>query len=212
MSNPENIEIELKYILLENQIEQVVQWLDANAMFVGQKRLENLYFDTPDAILNKNRIGLRVRRWPGGSEQTVKFAGTAEGALSKRPEYNMAIESAVPDLNLFERDIWPEGVDLQKETARLQLQFEVTFERRYWVFEAKNGQLEISIDQGAIHVAGASESIQELELEMKHGSEDCLFEFSQLLTSNFKLSPGEKSKAQRGFELMQSQSSQQAEG
>ncbi|RTE87697.1 MULTISPECIES: inorganic triphosphatase [Gammaproteobacteria] len=202
MSNTQSIEIELKYVLMPEQLVKTAAWLDDNAMFVGQKHLENLYFDTPEGLLNKHRIGLRIRRWPGGAEQTVKLAGVVDGAMSQRPEFNVPATQAVPDLEQFPADIWPANFETKAVTARLQLQFEVSFDRRYWLFEKDGTQIEVSIDEGKIHAGGKQESISELELELKQGSEETLTYFADLLHQHFELQAGEKSKAQRGYELL----------
>ncbi|WP_113908084.1 CYTH domain-containing protein [Aliidiomarina celeris] len=198
-----NAETELKYQLTAEHVEPLVAWLNAHAMAVGQKHLENLYFDTEEQELGVQKIGLRIRRWPGGAEQTVKLQGREEGALSARPEYNVPTSASVPDLTRFPAHIWPAGIDPQVITPRLQLQFEVSFQRRFWHVDTADSLLEVALDEGLIKAGGKQEAILELELELKSGNESSLLKWAENLTQHFNLQAGTKSKAQRGYALLE---------
>ena len=50
-------------------------------------------------------MGLRIRSHNGHIEQTIKTAGVPIGGLHPRPEYNVDIHSAVPNLALFQQEI-----------------------------------------------------------------------------------------------------------
>lgn len=202
------VEIELKYQVardLPNTIENLVEWLESNATSGGEDELKNIYFDTPSRLLHQHRIGLRVRRWRGGGEQTIKFAGQQQGAMSARPEYNVPTVMLVPNLSLFPAHIWPAKV-LGKLTVnglnkQLEKQFEVTFTRRTWLYEQGCLKVEIALDQGCILALRKREVIQELELELKAGNAEKLFALGASIAKRFNLTPGQKSKAQRGYEL-----------
>lgn len=196
-------ETELKYQLQHDQVAPLCAWLNEHAMQVGKKQLENLYFDTESKELAQHKIGLRIRRWPGGAEQTVKLPGRQQGALSSRPEYNLPTTAAIPDLTRFPADIWPASVRPDELTARLQLQFEVSFERHYWLWDEAETLIEIVFDQGVIRARGREEAILELELELKKGSEAALIKIAQRIATQFSLEAGTRSKAQRGYALLE---------
>ncbi len=202
------VEIELKYQVARdfpNTIENLLKWLESNATSGGEDELKNIYFDTPSRLLHQHRIGLRVRRWGGGGEQTIKFAGQQQGAMSARPEYNVPTVMLVPNLSLFPEHIWPVNV-LGEHTVnalnkQLEKQFEVIFTRRTWLYKQGGLKAEIALDQGYILSLGKRETIQELELELKAGNADELFALGASVAKRFNLIPGLKSKAQRGYEL-----------
>lgn len=202
------VEIELKYQVARdfpNTIENLVEWLGSNATSGGEHELKNIYFDTPSRLLHQHRIGLRIRRWKSGGEQTIKLAGEQQGAMSARPEYNVPTVMLVPNLTLFPEKIWPahvlDGLSVAALNKQMEKQFEVTFVRRVWFYEQGDLQVEIALDLGHILALGKRESIQELELELKAGSATELFALGANIAKRFNLSPGLKSKAQRGYEL-----------
>lgn len=202
------VEIELKYQVARdfpNTIEKLLEWLESNATNGGEDELKNIYFDTPSRALHAQRIGLRIRRWHGGGEQTVKFAGQQQGAMSERPEYNVATEMLVPDLTLFPTTIWPEALltkmSVEALTKQLEKQFEITFKRRIWLYELGDLKVEMALDQGNILALKKREPILEFELELKAGKAEDLYQLGAELAQRFNLLPGLKSKAQRGFEL-----------
>jgi|SRR5690554_999765 len=202
------VEIELKYQVARdfpNTIEKLLEWLESYATNGGEDELKNIYFDTPTRVLHAERIGLRVRRWHGGGEQTVKFAGQQQGAMSARPEYNVATEMLVPDLTLFPNTIWPAAllkkISIAELNKQLEKQFEITFARRTWLYQVGDLKVEMALDQGTILARHKKEPILEFELELKAGNPEDLYRLGAELAQRFNLLPGLKSKAQRGFEL-----------
>jgi len=198
----EHTEIELKYLVSTQQQEALLDWLREQGMYVGSKRLENLYFDTATGDIQKRKMGLRIRRWPGGAEQTIKLAGKVQGAMSQRPEYNAPTQLAVPHLTAFPSDIWPSDFRPDEVTTRLELQFEVHFTRQFFHFEQAQTQIEMALDEGFISANGKREAILELELELKQGDITVLEQLAEQLLTRFDLQAGELSKAQRGFALL----------
>ncbi len=200
----QSMEIELKYQVARDcphTIENLVKWLDANATSGGEDELKNIYFDTPSRILQNHRIGLRIRRWQGGGEQTIKLAGQQQGAMSARPEFNVSTNMLVPDLTVFPVNIWPYGLNPQALNKELEKQFEVTFTRRIWQYEHLDLRVEIALDKGFIASQLRRENILELELELKKGTAADLNQLGATIAARFGLLPGTKSKAQRGYEL-----------
>ncbi|RUO39330.1 hypothetical protein CWE15_09390 [Aliidiomarina taiwanensis] len=199
-----SVEVELKYQVCQdrsNTIEKLIRWLDTNATSGEEVELKNIYFDTPERLLNKHKMGLRIRRAGDWGEQTIKLAGKQQGAVSERPEYNVETKALRPDLHLFPTHIWPEHWRLKELNNALEPQFEVTFTRRTWLYHGEGYSAEIALDLGLIIAAGKQEAVQELELELKAGSAEPLLELGAELAALFQLEPGLKSKAQRGYEL-----------
>lgn len=200
------VEIELKYQVVRDSpysIEYLIQWLDNNAMNGGEDELKNIYFDTPNGVLHKHQMGLRIRRWIGGAEQTLKLAGKQLGARSERPEFNYPMQADKPDLLLFPSHIWPLGWPLHEVNESLQKQFEIVFVRKRWLYTDGDLVVEIALDQGDILAGQQQAAILELELELKAGKAEQMFALGERLAQQFHFVAGLKSKAQRGFELLQ---------
>jgi len=199
-------EIEVKYLIEKDKIDQVRQRLNADSEPQQKLALENLYFDTAEQLLGKHKMGLRIRRWNDQCEQTLKTSGYESGGVSKRPEYNAPCTGEQPDLLLFDaKDItWPEQQSAEQINARLQVQFIVRFEREIWQVDYSGTEIEVALDQGQIQADKAIEPICELELELKQGKEQHLHQFASELAAGLNLQPGTQSKAQRGYLLLNS--------
>ena len=68
----------------------------------------------------------------------------------------------------------------------------------------ENTVIEMALDLGEVRTDESSQPICELELELKSGSEQLLLEFSQKLKADHQLTPGNQSKAKRGYALLNS--------
>jgi len=67
----EEIEIEFKSMLTQNEYEKLLRYYDVmDDQFVMQT---NLYFDTADFQLKKHGMGLRIRRFAAKAEATLKI-------------------------------------------------------------------------------------------------------------------------------------------
>lgn len=201
-------EIELKLLVASDDIERLTDWMNQRpeVMKHYQKELSNNYFDTSDRQLRKMDCGLRVRTIDGRSEQTLKTAGRVIGGLHQRPEYNLPIDGLRPDLFLFERDVWPQQLDLKQLQQSITSMFSTDFTRKTWLLSfADEAVVEVVLDVGQISAGDDSVPICEMELELIKGSASVLFQFARLLTRNFHIRLGQASKAARGYRLMDGQ-------
>ena len=198
-------ELELKLFVsgdvLEHITSALLPALDADVK-PSQYTLYNQYFDTPSRYLRHHDIGLRVRCKNGAFEQTVKTAGTVVGGLHSRPEYNVNLDDAHPDLGLFDQGIWPQECsvpDLQKKIEPLfttdftRHEFELTFENK--------GVVELVVDKGLISAGKQKLPINEIELELKQGPVSLLFDIADDIVKAFPAQIGNQSKAARGYML-----------
>lgn len=67
----ENLEIEYKTLLTENEYEQLIKKFSLEKATPFFQR--NFYFDTKDFFLKKNNYALRIRQFKKGGEQTLKI-------------------------------------------------------------------------------------------------------------------------------------------
>ena len=168
-----------------------------------RKRLDNIYFDTPEHALAQARIGLRLRKDGRRWLQTVKSGGSAQAGLHQREEIEFAVSGKALE--------WAPLMGTEFESVlgpvwqQLAPQFRTLFSRDIWRLPGPTGaEIEVAIDQGEI-IAGKNrksrEAICELELELKSGAVDDLFDIALQLADRHPLLLDNRSKAERGDAL-----------
>lgn len=207
-------EIELKYLVLDQNVEEIVsQILTEQGFSFSQQtaELSNCYFDTEQQHLRALDFGLRVRSTNQHIEQTIKTAGIVVGGMHQRPEYNIDIDQTFPELALFPAEIWPEHTDVDRLQEQLISLFNTDFVRKTWLVQLGDSSIELAFDEGKVSAHSGSEVIREIEIELLKGHKKDLFFLANLLFSKLQLRPGLKSKAARGYALWQSKLSEQTE-
>ncbi|TXD57826.1 CYTH domain-containing protein [Ralstonia sp. TCR112] len=207
-------EIELKLAVSAGTHDALVGWLDANAQAAGSVELANVYYDTPDQALARNRAALRVRRQGSQWLQTLKTAAVSTSGLSARHEWEVPLQNDALSVDAFAANNAAEAADyVRPHAAALAPLFRTDFTRRLWHVAADGGEIEIALDAGAILIPGtqAREPIDELELEWKPAAgstltEDAVAERLHAWTQKLRaavagLTPLDISKAQRGYQL-----------
>lgn len=205
-------EIELKMVLSPEGPERLLAHPLLHGMEAQSRTLGNLYYDTPEGALESARVALRVRRIGAGNAadrlvQTLKSAARSHGGLSSRGEWEWPIEDADRndvglDLNGLRALGHPalKSVDLE----RLRPVFSTDFERRLWHWRDGDDAVEIALDQGEIRAGTASLPICELELELKSGHPDALWNVVERLCDgqpSLPARPANHSKASRANAL-----------
>ena len=172
--------------------------------------LNNIYFDTPDLALRKQRVALRLRRL-GDVEhpkwlQTLKTAGQSNSALSQRGEWERPVRSARLSLTALQSTPWA-SLDANGSLFRaLAPVFETNFERTVWLLRPSAGSVvEVALDIGQIVSGQRSTPICELELELKAGPATALFNVAHQIASSMAVLPACASKAERGYALAQAE-------
>ncbi|MDU8923809.1 inorganic triphosphatase [Pasteurellaceae bacterium LIM206] len=192
-------EIELKLAVSHRYADLFAQEITKFRILDQQTRfLANTYFDTADRYFARHKMGLRVRRERQLFTLTLKTDGNVVGGLHIRPEYNVTLDSARPDLTKLTRF---DGLRLPLD-LHLQPVFSTDFERTFWLVECGcNSEVEIALDRGVIKAGDKSEEICEVEFELKRGElHELLTLVAELsLTDGVRLSSA--SKAERGYRL-----------
>ena len=161
-----------------------------------------IYFDTPRFSLWRQGLVLRLRRERGRWVQTVKGRGALDAGLHRRIEAGNAARSAVPDPGrIADPDLRKRVADIVGARRLVPIfRVEVSRETRL-VSPAPGSSIEVSIDRGAI-VAGASRvPVSEVELELKAGPAQGLFELALAISQRYAARLAHRSKAERGYEL-----------
>jgi inorganic triphosphatase YgiF len=197
MSTPR--EIELKLTVARKDLRRLRRVLARFGRPVTET-LETVYYDTRGFALADRKIALRLRRAGTRWLQTLKLA-QAESPLSERIEYEMPVAGARLELRRFADTPLPEI--LRAERLKIGPRFRTRFARSVWM--TPDGAVEIALDVGAIEAGKRSEPIVELELELKAGGPERLWELVGELAGQgeaaIALLPRADSKAARGVAL-----------
>lgn len=166
-------------------------------------RLTNRYFETADDTLRRWDMGLRIRGCDTEYEMTLKTAGNDLGGLHQRPEYNIPLSLPELDLSALPADVWPVQTDVAALQSSLSTRFSTDFAREKWLLTVNNSLVEAVLDQGSV-VAGDEQSpICEFELELKEGTVGDLLLAAKVLAPLAGLRLAGRSKAARGYWLVQ---------
>jgi triphosphatase len=168
------------------------------------RRLESVYFDTPDLRLYRRAVTLRVRRQGRRFVQTVKGPSQGDGLLQLRGEWEGPVASCAPDL-----DALPDPAARAQlgplAPADLKPVFESRIRRTARIVrdpDGGDGRVEIAIDHGEIRTsAGAAQEVCEVELELKSGDPKTLYRLALILAEHVPLRVERRTKAERGYAL-----------
>ncbi len=170
-------------------------------------RLQAAYADTPDALLARHSLALRVRREGRDWVQTLKGAG--DDTLT-RFEHNVRVleppAGEVPNIDpalhrgtsVGDRLLALLGHDGH---ASLGVRYRTDVLRRTRLLRSAGAQVELAFDGGAIQAAdasGASWPLSELELELVSGEPAALIELARQWMRRHGLWVDTRSKAERG--------------
>lgn len=161
--------------------------------------LDNVYFDTPDLALKKQRIALRTRKAGRRWLQTVKAAAVSTGGLSSRPEWEQPWNGGF-DFSAIEHAAIRKTLEHQIDAIVPVFTTRFRRETRLWAPDPHTRVL-LMIDTGEVIAGDRTEPICELELELAAGSPQDLLHLACLLAEDLPLLPNDVSKAERGFRL-----------
>jgi len=199
------MEIELKLALPPRHAARIRRHPLLSGIKPVRQKLHSIYFDTPTFDLMRRGIALRVRRVGYHWVQTLKAEARAVGALSSRPEWETAVAGgASPDFAVLPKA----ALDLLAgiKLKRIAPVFVTEFQRTTWQIVAGEDQAELALDVGKIHIgkiqAGeAQQDISEVEIELKSGAPEFLFDLATQLLEQAPLTIEPRSKAERGYLL-----------
>ena len=194
------MEIELKLALHSRHTMRIRRHPLLNAIKPEQRSLLSIYFDTPKLDLMRRGIALRVRRVDDDWIQTLKAEAQSVGALSSRPEWEMAIaDGNHPDFSGLPQTALDllTGIKL-KHIAPV---FTTEFVRTTWQIHNHTAHAEVALDIGKINAGKDSRDICEVEIELKSGAAEFLFDAATQLLTQVPLHIEPRSKAERGYIL-----------
>lgn len=138
------------------------------------RRLEAVYYDTPDRTLFRQGLTLRVRRHGRHYIQTLKRGRVPEKPFV-REEWETSVDSIVPNLGLLPTlRLGPLPEELAQST--LNPVFVTKVRRRTRWLELAGAQVEVAFDEGSIEVGDLCVPLAEVELEMKSGDARAIYD------------------------------------
>ena len=166
----------------------------------SQERVVSTYYDTPDRVLQKGGMSLRVRTQGGRFIQTVKKDDRAESGLLSRGEWEDALLENRPDPRAPESGPHlPQGI-----AGGLQPLFVTDVTRTAIEVEPLAAtRIEAVTDEGEVRLASgeASEPISEIELELKSGDPAALFDLALRLLEVAPIRIQLRTKSELGYSL-----------
>ena len=184
-------EIELKFLCEPADLAAVLAAAPVGETF--EKTLVSTYFDTPQGDLRQARISLRIREGGAKRVQTLK-----RGDGFAREEHEKPIEGEGLDLTLGAlKDALPAA-----KRATLSPIFTVRVVRRQRTFEYGGATIEMAVDEGEVQAGERTRRISEVELELKAGDCDPMFDLARELSKTAPLYLSFDGKASQGQGLI----------
>jgi inorganic triphosphatase YgiF len=196
--DPPPREVELKFAIPEASAGALKAHLQARAANAETRHEVTTYFDTPDRVLQRGGISLRVRAAGADRVQTLK-ADSQDGVAADRAEWEWKIEQDEPDLRPAERVLKERGVVSQID---LEPVFRTEVDRTKRILHLDGGAaVETAYDEGRITAGDAHQPIRELELELHSGDAAPLYRLACELHAAAPLMIATESKGARGYRL-----------
>lgn len=206
MSRPE--ETELKLEIPPNRVATLARSRLLKRSGTKPKKpssLISVYFDNDKQKLRRKRVSLRVRRMGGRFVQTIKQVGGGDGGLFDRGEWECEVEGERPDFGAA-RGTALEPLLSKKLRHSIKPLFETRVRRQVYPIDAGGSEIELAVDRGTIVAEHRSAPVCEVELELKRGDAAQLFEVACAIGKEIPAQLSVKSKAERGYELVDGES------
>jgi inorganic triphosphatase YgiF len=198
------VETELKLHIAPEQLAKLKRHALLKAHSVARPvtcRLYNIYYDTPKLELHKSEMALRLRHAGRRWLQTLKGGGSVKVGLHQCNEWEMPVRGAALDFSLPQAAEWEEHLP-QSLRKKLRPVFVTDFSRTSRMLLWQDAQIELCMDQGEVSTEQHSTPICELELELKSGDPQQLFELALAILEIVPFELEEASKAEQGYRLL----------
>jgi inorganic triphosphatase YgiF len=165
-----------------------------------QADLTNIYYDTPDHVLQGLGAVLRVRSDGKRFVMTLKMSDRDHGKPLERIEWNIPVSSMQPEHAALS-PILPKALFEKIGNAPLNPVFSTLVRRETRILGTPLGTVELAMDRGRIVAGDRSREISEIELELVDGRTEAIFLLAQELMADAALRPTIYSKSAAGFDL-----------
>jgi inorganic triphosphatase YgiF len=204
------MEIELRF-LVEEEFTRDRIMNDGHLLSMAENEepevipMKAIYLDTEDQAMLRKSMAFRVRYEDGRPVATLKWGGKSENGLHERGELNVSVDEEYvkePHMNIFKgSEIYEEIAELVGDKPLMPV-MEMEFIRKQIHVDTGKSISVVSYDEGEIRTTGGNAEISEMEVELYSGSQDDMIALGRELAAKYNLKAGEKSKFQRGIELL----------
>ncbi len=163
------------------------------------RRLESVYYDTPERVLFQHGMSLRVRRNGKHFVQTLKLLPDIRQPLARR-QWETRVDGLTPDLARLPANEIGDPITTLTNDALVPA-FTTKFRRHARQLDLPEASIEIAFDEGTIEAGSRQQTLSEIELELKSGNTGALFELGAQLLDAAPLQVATQSKAERGYAL-----------
>lgn len=167
------------------------------------RKLRTIYFDTADHRLKDLGIALRVRRMGRSWLQTIKARGAIKGGFSEALEVEAPVRACRPDLSAVFDTGLQQSISDAVGNDQLTPMIETAIQRTTQKLRLGDTIVELAFDTGVITAADRSAPWSEIEFELIEGQTSVLFDIVKAVFPRDGLRFSRKSKAARGFMLME---------
>lgn len=194
------METELKFALSPEARQAVERLVAGQADGTVRHHDVSTYFDTPDLRLHKAGFSLRVRQRSDRPEAVLTVKSGA--STLRRGEWEWPVAGEQPDPARL-AEVPGLRTVLAGHDQKLQPLFRTEVERCQRTLHPRPAvTVELAVDEGVIVAGDRRERLDELELELKQGSEDALLQVGLDLVRAAPLPLLLDSKAARGYRLV----------
>ncbi|MBN9132900.1 MAG: CHAD domain-containing protein [Nitrosospira multiformis] len=167
------------------------------------RRLFTAYYDTPGLYLQKHQMVLRLRHIGKKWIQSIKGGGDAALGLHRRYEWESTVPTGQPDFSQITDPSLIRLFERAESRGQLHVLFTTDFKRSKRMLRLGDGsEIEFSLDQGIIRTpADFTCEICEVELELKSGNVQGLYQFALDILPAIPFRLENTSKAERGYRL-----------
>lgn len=196
------VETELKLRISPNHMARLKRHPLLRTLTSGRpqnRRLYNVYFDTPERYLQQHAMALRLRRSGRQWLQTLKGGGGVQAGLHQRNEWETPVPGEALELDALEQ---AGAMHLPGKVRKaLRAEFVTDFTRSVRMLNFSGAVIELGMDSGVIQAGRRTHTISELELELKAGQPVQLFELALVLQEIVPMEVEAISKAEYGYRL-----------
>src|SRR5450759_5524639 len=166
-----------------------------------QETCRDLLRHSRSSFVACSRCVAGASRW-AQLDQTIKGDGAVCSGLHQRMEWESQIADSTPDLSKITNHALLKLFSHHGLRDRLQPVFITIFRRTNWLLSfAEGDEIELSLDQGELKAGQSVAPVCEVELELKAGRPEKLYEMALQLLESVQLMPENSSKADRGYAL-----------
>jgi triphosphatase len=198
-------ESELKFEVSPDDLQKLTaaqRLKPADGRFARNKYFVSTYFDTPEHILRRNAVSMRVQRVGKKHVQTIKTV--KDGIAIGRGEWESKIESDEPDFRAARGTALK---PLLSKNVRRDLGpiFKTHVHRTSVSLRPGSSLVELALDQGHIQVGRNATPLAEVELELRKGSITDLFRTARTVAELVPAKLAIKSESEQGYALLENQ-------